>query len=82
MEIVTGMRKKITMYLVSNPTSLSPQPLASPAAGLSLVGVGAGGCGGGGGSGETPGTGGLRAISDSRPTATETLTYVTKTVWT
>ena len=40
LEIVTGMRKEITMYLVSNPTSLSPQPLASPAAGLSLVGVG------------------------------------------
>lgn len=28
------------MYLVSNPRSLSPQPLASAAAGLSLVGVG------------------------------------------
>ena len=40
MEIVTGLRKEITMYLVSNPRSLSPQPLASAAAGLSLVGVG------------------------------------------
>lgn len=42
MEIVTGMRKEIAVYLVSNPMSLSPQPLASPAGSLSSVAVGVG----------------------------------------
>lgn len=43
------------MYLVSNPTSLSPQPLASPAGGLSLVGVGGEGAGEGVVQGRRPG---------------------------
>lgn len=42
-EIVTGMETEITMYLVSNPTRLSPHPLASPAGSLSSAEGGAGG---------------------------------------
>lgn len=71
LERVTGM-KEITVYLVSNPTSTVAHPPASPVGGLSLAGGIRGRCR------EDARMGGLGAISDSRLTFTETLSYVMK----